>query len=826
MTVSTVISREEYTGNGVTTDFDYRFRVFSADGLVVTVVDTTENISTLKLNTDYTVTGAGGRNGGKVKLTKPLALDWRINIERELPVTQETDVRNQGNFFPEVHEDAWDKLTMLIQQALGYFGLALRKPGWLAKYYDARNNRIANLSDAKNPQDAVNLRSMYAYVDKMIAGVVGGFGWFIQAGSGAIHRTFQDKMRDRLTVIDFGADPSGVRESTLAFQQSIAAAIANGYKTVKVPSGTYLFKGGANGELNTGGFEYYGNAGILIDGEGIDNTKFIFDAQNADDVLISVRGGSGTNTARGIKNLTIISKNGTAENPNKKGIGLLVEGGCFVYCDNVNIRFLNVGVKLHNNLAGQFTEFCHFRNMRIDRNNINTYCLTTNGNNSFHGLQFSGIQSQILDWGYGFRAVSNNGGRLHIYNSDLGINFFGSTSGAKSYAISMTMCTCDNSYANMTFEGDVYLQSTDDSWFHCWGIFGGYNGTLRFDCPVAPRLGVPANFIFNNVSSAGALGNFSESYMNLWYPQIFDLNYSNRALSGSYPGIIRTRSSDATANSLAIVNGENDVSGFRFGSIPDGGRLQDFKTKWVLNTLGTVLASYNPAGTLYLNANNTSSGMNGRVFLSPSTFSPGSDNTMSCGNSGQKWSQVYATNGTINTSDADHKTDPRNPNDTEIEAFYEIGAELPWVWQWLAKYELEGDEARQHSGPTVQAAIGIMGKHGLNWTDYSCFCYDSWQEQEEIIRYWDAQPAVYETVPAREAVVNDAGDVIEPGIPERQVVVMEAIDAGSEITQEYRSAGGEYSFRKDELLLWIVRATITKQKAIEERVSKLESLPV
>ncbi|MDN0030957.1 hypothetical protein QVM89_23180, partial [Serratia marcescens] len=166
MTVSTEISREEYTGNGVTTDFDYRFRVFSADELVVSVADTTENISTLVLNTDYTVTGSGSRTGGKVKLVNPLANAWRISIERDLPVTQKMDVRNQGNFFPEVHEDAWDKLTMLIQQAIGGLGLALRKPNWLAKYYDAKGNRIANLGTPINPQDATTK----GYVDSAVAG--------------------------------------------------------------------------------------------------------------------------------------------------------------------------------------------------------------------------------------------------------------------------------------------------------------------------------------------------------------------------------------------------------------------------------------------------------------------------------------------------------------------------------------------------------------------------------------------------------------------------------------------------------------------------------
>ncbi len=40
-------------------------------------------------------------------------------MNRVLDVVQDTDLRNQGKFFPEVHEDAFDYLTMLIQQCLG-----------------------------------------------------------------------------------------------------------------------------------------------------------------------------------------------------------------------------------------------------------------------------------------------------------------------------------------------------------------------------------------------------------------------------------------------------------------------------------------------------------------------------------------------------------------------------------------------------------------------------------------------------------------------------------------------------------------------------------
>ncbi|WP_447881580.1 hypothetical protein [Serratia fonticola] len=227
MTVSTEVSREEYTGNGVTTDFDYRFRVFEAADLVVSVADTTETITELTLNTDYTVTGAGSRTGGKVKLFSPLAFNWRISIERALPVTQETDVRNQGNFFPEVHEDAWDKLTMLIQQVWSYFGLALRKPTWLAKYYDALGNRIANLGNPINSQDAVTK----SYVDST------NDGWFkrtLRVPESYVAPVPPVSMRrNKIGAYNDAGDPIAVLpESGSAADVMIELAKPDGYKLI------------------------------------------------------------------------------------------------------------------------------------------------------------------------------------------------------------------------------------------------------------------------------------------------------------------------------------------------------------------------------------------------------------------------------------------------------------------------------------------------------------------------------------------------------------------------------------------------------------------
>lgn len=57
---------------------------------------------------------------------------------------------------------------------------------------------------------------------------------FIADGTGATYRTVQSKLRDTVSVLDFGADPTGATDSSAAF----VAAVATG-RAVYVPKGTY-----------------------------------------------------------------------------------------------------------------------------------------------------------------------------------------------------------------------------------------------------------------------------------------------------------------------------------------------------------------------------------------------------------------------------------------------------------------------------------------------------------------------------------------------------------------------------------------------------------
>jgi len=126
MSVSSTTNRLNYTGNGAVDTYAYTFRVFDDDDLTVTVRDTDDVETTLTKTTHYTVTGVGELSGGNVALVNG-AFDWIdgdgdlksnyiLTIRRVLDLIQETDIRNQGTFFPETHEDQFDKFIMIDQQ--------------------------------------------------------------------------------------------------------------------------------------------------------------------------------------------------------------------------------------------------------------------------------------------------------------------------------------------------------------------------------------------------------------------------------------------------------------------------------------------------------------------------------------------------------------------------------------------------------------------------------------------------------------------------------------------------------------------------------------
>ncbi len=117
MTISSETFKMIYTCDGSTTVFPYTFKIFEDGDLEVilyTIADGTE--TTLTLTTHYTISGAGDASGGNVTTVASYANTYKIIIRRSLDLTQETDYVANDPFAAETHEDALDKLTMIVQQ--------------------------------------------------------------------------------------------------------------------------------------------------------------------------------------------------------------------------------------------------------------------------------------------------------------------------------------------------------------------------------------------------------------------------------------------------------------------------------------------------------------------------------------------------------------------------------------------------------------------------------------------------------------------------------------------------------------------------------------
>lgn len=121
-----------FAGNGVTAAFPFTFKVFQASDLkVVRRVDSTEVETVLVLNTNYTVALNPNQNanpGGIVTLTGALAVGQTLTVTTELAYLQQTELTNQGGFYPQVITNALDRQTVFSQQLAQAVSRALKYP--------------------------------------------------------------------------------------------------------------------------------------------------------------------------------------------------------------------------------------------------------------------------------------------------------------------------------------------------------------------------------------------------------------------------------------------------------------------------------------------------------------------------------------------------------------------------------------------------------------------------------------------------------------------------------------------------------------------------
>lgn len=161
-------------------------------------------------------------------------------------------------------------------------------------------------------------------------------------------------------------------------------------------------------------------------------------------------------------------------------------------------------------------------------------------------------------------------------------------------------------------------------------------------------------------------------------------------------------------------------------------------------------------------------------------FIPMGDGGYDIGWGSGRVNNIYAKNGAINTSDGRMKNDVRAMSDPETEAAKAIAKEIGF-WTW--KEQADMNDVREHCGLTVQRAMEIMESFGLEPFKYGFICYDKWDEQTVVSEYGPAsedgsETPIYKTIPA----------------------------------------GDRYSFRIDELNMFIAKGFEARLSALEDKL--------
>lgn len=108
-------------------------------------------------------------------------------------------------------------------------------------------------------------------------------------------------------------------------------------------------------------------------------------------------------------------------------------------------------------------------------------------------------------------------------------------------------------------------------------------------------------------------------------------------------------------------------------------------------------------------------------------FGPGADNTLSLGEAALRWSQVFAGNGTINTSDERVKQQIETIPQEWLDAWGDVEF---YRFKFNDAVAKKGNNARWHIGVIAQRVKDAFESRGINPFEIGILCFDEWEDIE------------------------------------------------------------------------------------------------
>jgi uncharacterized protein YqgQ len=150
-------------------------------------------------------------------------------------------------------------------------------------------------------------------------------------------------------------------------------------------------------------------------------------------------------------------------------------------------------------------------------------------------------------------------------------------------------------------------------------------------------------------------------------------------------------------------------------------------------TDGVLDETAETGSTFYFSNNNI--GLKAYSYISANRLIPcdeagaNRDNYVDLGQSNARFDDIYATNGTIQTSDFNEKQDIEELSDAETRVAVACKGLLR-KFRWKSAVEEKGNEARTHFGIIAQDLKAAFEAEGLDAGDYAMFISTTWTDEE------------------------------------------------------------------------------------------------
>ncbi len=581
---------------------------------------------------------------------------------------------------------------------------------------------------------------------------------FIQAGTGAIVRTVQEKLEESISIEDFGASSlnSAAQNAT-----ALLAVEATGANDIFVPPGTYNVTG-----TTVLTKRYYGPGQIVF--SGIGSTTFV---------------GAGLNDAtfsgsyNGNRPLQIVIKINSTGTPDT--LAYSFNGGAtFVTTQEVYdpvtdsyivgpINIVSGAMQIFG--TGAYVTFGATTGHTL--NNSWSFTLTPNLQTvNTQGTTFS-VQGAPFAAAFG------------VQNTQLGINSFGNLNSVGSGNTSIgydTLYANTTGYAN-TAVGALSLRANTTGFFnqaignatlvHCTSghentAIGTYSLYDLTTSSANTAVGVDTQRYLSTGSENTALG-VQALYQNVTGLQnvavgLYALRGGSSSLSigrscnyntamgarAQFEGIGQYNSAFGHEAGYTITGNYNCSFGATAGTKTTAGDYNIFigyqagsnasQSLLASNSIAIGDGAYTTGDNAVAIGSSVSSPAN--IFTvcnsAHTFFRPGSDNVTALGGPSNRWSVVYAATGAINTSDERQKQQIKPIDAAALRAWAKVEY---CQYKFNDAVEKKGAGARWHFGLIAQRVKEAFESEGLNAFEYGVLCHDTWEDGDRYgIRYEEA----------------------------------------------------------------------------------------